>query len=58
MTEGDHEPVDAPHGTETQASLEHAGGYAWRERAAAVLRNLSFHGPDLDRPLTPFTEAS
>jgi ATP-binding cassette subfamily F protein 3 len=38
-----------------QARLEHAGGYAWRERAASVLRGLGFRDPDLDRPLQTFS---
>ena len=38
-----------------QARLEHAGGYAWREHAASVLRGLGFHDPDLDRPLRSFS---
>jgi ATP-binding cassette subfamily F protein 3 len=38
-----------------QARLEHAGGYAWREHSAAVLRGLGFAEKDLDRPLTTFS---
>jgi ATP-binding cassette subfamily F protein 3 len=38
-----------------QARLEHAGGYAWRERAASVLRGLGFRDTDLDRPLQTFS---
>jgi ATP-binding cassette, subfamily F, member 3 len=38
-----------------QARLEHAGGYAWRERAASVLRGLGFRDADLDRPLQTFS---
>jgi ATP-binding cassette, subfamily F, member 3 len=38
-----------------QARLEHAGGYAWREHASAVLRGLGFRDPDLDRPLRTFS---
>jgi ATP-binding cassette, subfamily F, member 3 len=40
---------------ETQARLEHAGGYAWRERLDSVTRNLGFTTADLDRPLTTFS---
>jgi ATP-binding cassette subfamily F protein 3 len=40
---------------DAQARLEHAGGYAWRERAAGVVRGLGFAEPDLDRPLTTFS---
>ena len=38
-----------------QARLEHAGGYAWREHAASVLRGLGFRDADLDRPLQTFS---
>ncbi|HEU4448703.1 MAG TPA: ABC-F family ATP-binding cassette domain-containing protein [Gaiellaceae bacterium] len=38
-----------------QARLEHAGGYAWREHANAVLRGLGFSDGDLDRALTTFS---
>ncbi|MDQ3777647.1 MAG: ABC-F family ATP-binding cassette domain-containing protein, partial [Actinomycetota bacterium] len=37
------------------ARLEHAGGYAWRERAAAVVRGLGFVEDDLDRLLETFS---
>ena len=40
---------------EAQARLEHAGGYAWRERTNAVVRGLGFAEVDLDRPLTTFS---
>ncbi|HET9214493.1 MAG TPA: ABC-F family ATP-binding cassette domain-containing protein, partial [Gaiellaceae bacterium] len=38
-----------------QARLEHAGGYAWRERAASVVRGLGFRDGDLERALTTFS---
>jgi ATP-binding cassette subfamily F protein 3 len=38
-----------------QARLEHAGGYAWREHANAVVRGLGFDDGDLDRPLQTFS---
>src|ERR687891_52738 len=38
-----------------QARLEHAGGYAWRERATSVVRGLGFGDADLDRPLQTFS---
>ncbi len=38
-----------------QARLEHAGGYAWRERAASVVRGLGFRDGDLDRALRTFS---
>ena len=38
-----------------QARLEHAGGYAWRERATSHLHGLGFADADLDRPLRTFS---
>src|ERR671937_1657138 len=55
MAEGDHEAATLRRYAEAQARLEHAGGYAWRERAAAVLRGLGFADADLDRPLDSFS---
>ena len=40
---------------DAQSRLEHAGGWAWRERAAATLRGLGFAEDDLDRPLDTFS---
>jgi ATP-binding cassette subfamily F protein 3 len=39
----------------TQARLEHAGGYNWRERAMSVVRGLGFGDADLDRKLDTFS---
>src|SRR5215208_1598877 len=39
----------------TQARLDHAGGYGWREQAMAVVRGLGFNDADLDRPLATFS---
>src|SRR5688572_15828518 len=55
MAAGDHDPATLRRYSEAQARLEHAGGYAWRERAAGVVRGLGFTEPDLDRPLTTFS---
>jgi ATP-binding cassette subfamily F protein 3 len=55
MTRGDHEPATLRSYAETQARLEHAGGYAWRERLDSVTRNLGFSTNDLDRPLYSFS---
>src|SRR5262245_29209508 len=55
MAAGDHEPATLRRYSDAQARLEHAGGYAWRERAAAVLRGLGFADQDLDRPLDSFS---
>src|SRR4051812_10558037 len=40
---------------QAQAKLDHAGGYAWREQATAVVRGLGFGDADLDRPLSTFS---
>jgi ATP-binding cassette subfamily F protein 3 len=55
MTAGDHEPATMRRYSEAQARLEHAGGYDWRDRAAAVVRGLGFTDADLDRPLSTFS---
>src|SRR3989440_2273770 len=55
MAAGDHEPATIRRYGEAQARLEHAGGYDWRERAAAVLRGLGFTDADLDRRLETFS---
>jgi ATP-binding cassette, subfamily F, member 3 len=55
MAAGDHSPPTMRRYADAQARLEHAGGYAWRERAAGVVRGLGFAEPDLDRPLTTFS---
>jgi ATP-binding cassette subfamily F protein 3 len=55
MTEGDHAQATLNRYAEAQARLEHAGGYAWRDRATSVLRGLGFAEEDLDRPLRTFS---
>ena len=55
MAAGDHGPETLRRYAEAQARLEHAGGYDWRDRAAAVLRGLGFADGDLDRPLDTFS---
>src|SRR3954469_16587306 len=55
MASGDHDPATLRRYSEAQARLEHAGGYTWRERAAAALRGLGFAEHDLDRPLDTFS---
>src|SRR5881392_2699637 len=55
MAGGEHGPATLRRYSEAQAQLEHAGGYDWRERAAAILRGLGFLDPDLDRPLETFS---
>jgi len=55
MTAGAHDPATMRRYAEAQARLEHAGGYDWRERAAASLRGLGFADDDLDRSLATFS---
>jgi ATP-binding cassette subfamily F protein 3 len=55
MAAGDHDEATLRRYAEAQARLEHAGGYTWRDRAAATLRGLGFAERDLDRPLTTFS---
>ena len=55
MAGGDHAPATLRRYSEAQARLEHAGGWAWRDRAASILRGLGFADADLDRPLDTFS---
>jgi ATP-binding cassette subfamily F protein 3 len=55
MAAGAHDQATMRRYAEAQARLEHAGGYGWRERAAAGLRGLGFDEADLDRPLSTFS---
>jgi ATP-binding cassette, subfamily F, member 3 len=55
MTGGDHAQATLNRYAEAQARLEHAGGYAWRDRATSVVRGLGFVEDDLDRPLRTFS---
>jgi ATP-binding cassette subfamily F protein 3 len=55
MEGGDHGPATLRRYAEAQARLEHAGGYTWRERAAAALRGLGFSESALERPLDSFS---
>jgi ATP-binding cassette subfamily F protein 3 len=55
MAGGDHSAVTMRRYSDAQARLEHAGGYAWRERTAGVVRGLGFAEADLDRQLTTFS---
>jgi ATP-binding cassette subfamily F protein 3 len=55
MAAGAHDDVTLRRYAEAQASLEHAGGWAWRDRAAASVRGLGFADDDLDRPLGTFS---
>ena len=55
MSDGDHGAATLRRYAEAQARLEHAGGYAWRDRAAAVVRGVGFADADLDRALVTFS---
>jgi ATP-binding cassette, subfamily F, member 3 len=55
MAAGAHDPATLRRYSEAQARLEHAGGYAWRERVDSALRGLGFPDADLDRPLESFS---
>jgi ATP-binding cassette, subfamily F, member 3 len=55
MAAGDHAQATLNRYAEAQARLEHAGGYAWRDRAASVVRGLGFAEEDLDRALRTFS---
>ncbi len=55
MAAGEHGARTLRRYSEAQSRLEHAGGYDWRDRAAAVVRGLGFSTDDLDRPLNSFS---
>jgi ATP-binding cassette subfamily F protein 3 len=56
MAQGAHDEATLSRYSEAQAALEHAGGYAWRERALATLHGLGFRDDsDLDRSLDTFS---
>ncbi|HZQ66511.1 MAG TPA: ABC-F family ATP-binding cassette domain-containing protein [Gaiellaceae bacterium] len=55
MAAGAHDARTLARYAAAQTLLEHAGGYDWRERAAAVFRGLGFGDDDLDRPIDSFS---
>jgi ATP-binding cassette, subfamily F, member 3 len=55
MAGGDHAQQTLRRYAEAQARLEHAGGYAWRERIGSVAHGLGFREQDLDRVLDTFS---
>ncbi|MBV9363016.1 MAG: ABC-F family ATP-binding cassette domain-containing protein [Solirubrobacterales bacterium] len=56
MAQGVHDEATLGRYAQTQARLEHAGGYGWRERALSALHGLGFRDDkDLDRPLHTFS---
>jgi ATP-binding cassette subfamily F protein 3 len=55
MAGGAHDEGTLRRYADAQARLEHAGGWAWRERATRTLRGLGFRDDDLDRQLATFS---
>src|SRR6476646_5151561 len=55
MEEGAHDAATMRRYSEAVARLEHAGGWDWRSRTAAVVRGLGFTADDLDRAQTTFS---
>jgi ATP-binding cassette subfamily F protein 3 len=55
MSTGDHGETTLRRYSQAQGKLEHAGGYAWRERVNSVVRGLGFRDEHLDRPLDTFS---
>jgi len=55
MAQGDAAAATLDRYGAAQARLEHAGGYAWRDRATAQVRGLGFGDADLDRELRTFS---
>jgi ATP-binding cassette subfamily F protein 3 len=55
MASGAHDAETLRRYARAQARLEQAGGYDWRDHAAAAARGLGFAAEDLDRPLTSFS---
>jgi ATP-binding cassette subfamily F protein 3 len=55
MADGAHDELTLRRYADAQARLEHAGGWAWREKASATIRGLGFAEDELDRPLGTFS---
>ncbi|HET7744941.1 MAG TPA: ABC-F family ATP-binding cassette domain-containing protein [Gaiellaceae bacterium] len=55
MAGGAHDEGTLRRYAQAQARLEHAGGWAWRDQAASVVRGLGFEERDLDRELVTFS---
>ena len=56
MAGGAHDEATLDRYSRAQAALEHAGGYAWRDRALSTLHGLGFtNDAVLDRPLETFS---
>ena len=55
MGAGAHDEATLRRYADAQAQLEHAGGWAWRDRVASAVRGLGFVEADLDRKLDTFS---
>jgi ATP-binding cassette, subfamily F, member 3 len=55
MAGGAHDEATLRRYADTQARLEHAGGWDWRERGARAARGLGFRDEDFDRQLETFS---
>src|ERR671919_1368401 len=55
MAGGAHDQRTLGRYADAQARLEHAGGWAWRDRAARAVRGLGFRDDYLDRQLETFS---
>jgi len=56
MAGGSHDDATLRRYADAQSRLEHAGGYAWRDRALQTLRGVGFRDQaDLDRSLETFS---
>jgi ATP-binding cassette, subfamily F, member 3 len=55
MADGAHDEATLRRYADAQSKLEHAGGWAWRDRAAQAVRGLGFRDEDLDRQLSTFS---
>ena len=55
MAAGAHDELTLRRYADAQAKLEHAGGWAWRDRATATIRGLGFSDDELDRALGTFS---
>jgi ATP-binding cassette subfamily F protein 3 len=55
MAAGAHDEKTLRRYADAQGRLEHAGGWAWRDRAGRAVRGLGFRDEDLERPLETFS---
>ncbi len=55
MADGAHDDLTLRRYADAQSRFEAAGGWAWRDHAAATIRGLGFSDDQLDRPLGTFS---